>query len=415
MVLSLMKVAILTRFLDKSDFGLMAIAMIFVALLNLILDLGFSIGILHFQNISIKSYSSIYWLNICFSLILYLFLILTGPFVAQFYQDPILDEILPLIGLHLLFTALGRQLRVREQKALHFQAISLIEVFGGLLSFIGAVVLGAKGFGVWALVWSELIRVLAINCSFFIRGLIKRSLRLQFSWLLVQPFLKMGVFSLGGQLVNQISKELDVLIIGRLFEPSVLGAYTLAKQLVNKPAQVLYPIVSNVISPMLAVFQKNRPLLREKFLELSKMLSSTLSIIYLALVLFVSPIIKLLYGPDYLEITNLVRILSLYMYLRTIIRPVGMLIIATGRTDISLFWNIGILPLFGFVLWWFAPMGLEAIGLGLCAMTAGLVVLTWYFIVGPLTGSELREYMNGLIPTPMMIPFRSIYKLSSNE
>lgn len=408
MLFSLVKIGILTRFLDKLDFGLMALSMIVVGILNLILDVGISIGILHFQKISLKSYSSIYWLNICLSLILYILLIFSGSLIATFYQEPVLLDILPIIGLHLLFTALGRQFQIREQKALQFKAISIIEVLGGILSVALAIVLGILGYGVWALIWSELVRVLVINFSFFIRALLRKSLRLEFSWESVQPFLKIGIFSLGGQLVNRISKDLDILIIGKVFDHEILGGYTIAKQLVNKPSQVLYPIVSKVVSPILPVFQHDKSLLREKFLELSQMLSSALSVTYLLIVFFARPLVLILYGQDYLEIVNLVRILCLYMYLRTIIRPVGILIIATGRTDISLFWNIGILPLFGFVIWWLAPLGLEAIGLGLGALTAGLIFLTWYFIVGPLTRVRMSIYLRRLIPNPMLLPFSSM-------
>ena len=82
-VVSLLQVSILTRFLDKADFGIVAIAVLFTGFTSLFLDLGISIGILHKQNISRKEYSSLFWLNIFTGILLTAILIFIAP-LAKF-------------------------------------------------------------------------------------------------------------------------------------------------------------------------------------------------------------------------------------------------------------------------------------------------------------------------------------------
>ena len=69
-IVQLLQIAILTRFLDKSDFGIVAIANLFIGFTSMFLDMGISVGIIHRQNITNKEYSSLFWLNIFFGVVL---------------------------------------------------------------------------------------------------------------------------------------------------------------------------------------------------------------------------------------------------------------------------------------------------------------------------------------------------------
>ena len=71
------------------------------------------------------------------------------------------------------------------------------------------------------------------------------------------PFLKIGVFEVGSQFVNFFNRDLDIIIIGKLFSTELLGGYSLAKQLVYKPAQIINPIATKIANPLLAKFQKD--------------------------------------------------------------------------------------------------------------------------------------------------------------
>ena len=68
---TIIKASVLSRILESSDFGLMAIVTFVLGFINLFIDLGLTTAILHLDNITTKQYSSLFWLNVGFSIILF--------------------------------------------------------------------------------------------------------------------------------------------------------------------------------------------------------------------------------------------------------------------------------------------------------------------------------------------------------
>ena len=99
----ILKISILARFLETSDFGLMALVTFVLGFMDLFMDMGLTSAILHKQNISREEYNSLYWLNVVFSLLLFFAILLLSPIVSDFYNEPRLMELLPLMGLGIIF------------------------------------------------------------------------------------------------------------------------------------------------------------------------------------------------------------------------------------------------------------------------------------------------------------------------
>ena len=227
-VTAMLKISILTRFLDKSDFGLVAIVTFVLNFTNLFIDLGITAAILHIKTISKSEYSSLYWLNIVFSLILFGIITSFSNVVSNFYSEPQLINLIPVMGSILIISSIGRQFKIIEQKKLNFKFISLIEISTAVIALISALILAFLNFGVYTLVFSAIINVLFSNIIFFISGVKKYGLRMHFSFNETKRFLKIGLYNTGGQILNYLNKEVDVLIVGRLLGTEVLGTYSLA-------------------------------------------------------------------------------------------------------------------------------------------------------------------------------------------
>ena len=103
---SLVRISILTRFLNKEDFGLMAIVVFVLGVLNLFTDMGLTSAIFHKQNISRKEYASLYWVNLFFGISLYGFIFLLSPYIASFYNEPQLTELILLMAISIVFASI---------------------------------------------------------------------------------------------------------------------------------------------------------------------------------------------------------------------------------------------------------------------------------------------------------------------
>lgn len=403
-VVAIVKISVLARFLDKSDFGLMAVITFVITFMELFNDFGVSIGILHKQEISKKEYHSLYWVNLGISVLLFGVLAIISPFIAQFYNMPRLKELLWLIGFNLVISGIGRQFKTIEQKELNFNYIALVDMVGALFSLLVAIYLAMNGYGVLSLVYSLMIQFAFVNLCYFVRGLKKYGLSFHCKLSETIPFLKIGMYQVGGQVANYFNRDLDVLLIGKLFTPDVLGGYSLAKQLVFRPFQLVNPIVLRVASPVLARFQHDLVEMKRRYLSMLNMISSVNIVIYVLLIVFAPLAVHILYGKEFDSIVILVRILSVYMIFRAMGNPVGSLVIATGRTDLDFYWNLLLLlvmPIFVYVGSFFGIVGVS-ISL-VCAMVI-LYIPSWKIFMNKLLNMSLLEYFKACF----FINFKSV-------
>lgn len=395
-VTQILRISVLTRFLDKADFGLMAMVTFVMSFMDLFNDMGLTSAILHKQNITKQEYASVYWLNFFVSISMYLILWGITPFIADFYNQPQLKALIPLMGLNLIISGIGRQFKTIENKNLLFKTIAIVEMSAIGVGFITAIVLSINGWGVYALIYPTILQYLISNIILLIIGLKKYGLLFHFRFAEVRSFLKIGFYQVGGQIINYFNRDLDILLIGRFFSADILGGYSLAKQLVFQPAQIINPVLTRVASPTLAKFQSNLELLKKNYLKLINIISTINILVYAGIILFAPWIIQVMYGSQFSNITIIVRILCVYMIFRAVGNPVGSLVVATGRTDLEFVWNtvtLIVMPIFIFIG---AQMGIVEVAIAIvCAMII-LFIPNWKLLINRMTGATLKEYVTAI-------------------
>ncbi len=396
----ILRISILTRFLDKADFGLMAIVYFIVGFADLFMDMGVSTAILHKQNINEKEYSSLYWLNFMVSILLYIIAVLAAPWVASYYKEPELSLLVPLVAINFILSAIGRQFNIVYQKELNFYVITVIEIIAVVFSLIVAVVLAIYGLGVYALAYSTIAQFAVYNLLFLYLGFKRNRVRFHFSLKETYPFLRIGVYQMGGQIINYCSKELDVLIIGKMLGAEQLGIYNLAKQLAVKPIAFINPIITEVASPVLAIMQNSKEQLKDSYVKLIKMTSSVNLVIYLLMFVFSDLLIRVMYGAHYEQCAVILRLFCVYMYLRSINNPVGSLLIATGRTDLDLKWNIFMLFITAFMLYLGSMFDVIGILISLNVLLIIVFVPAWYVFYKGLINLPLKDYVKAVLVSP---------------
>lgn len=393
---AILKISILARFLEKSDFGLMALITFVLGFINLFSDMGLSTAILHKQKIKKKTYASLFWFNLLFCILLYLIIVSVAPIIASFYNEPQLNSLIPLLSINVVLSGIGTQFKTIETKNLLFRNIGIIEITAAVFSLALAIYLAMNGYGVLSLVYSSMAQYIISNILFFIIGTSKYGLLVHFKISEVIPFLKIGIYQVGGQIINYFNRDLDIILIGKLFSVDVLGGYSLAKQLVSRPAQVVNPILVKVASPTLAKFQFNIELLKTNYLKLINIVSLINIPVYLGVIIFAPIIVELMYGNGFENIVILVRILSVYMIFRAIGNPIGSLVIATGKTELEFFWNLINLMVMPIFIYIGASYGIVEVTISLTLAMLLLFVPSWKLLVNKMTGATLMEYLKAI-------------------
>ena len=393
-LVSLLQIAILTRFLDKSDFGIVAIAYLFITFTTLFMDMGMSVGIIHRQNITNKEYSSLFLLNIFLGTILTAGLYVLAPYITAGYHSQDLTNVVRLICFTIFLNALGTQQRTYCQKKTYFSRLAIIEIIGYILTMIVAVTTAVMGYGVYSLAYSSLAGAVLVNVTHLCIGLFK-DCRLQFHFSVSEtlPFLKIGIYQVGSAIIDFLTRELDIMIVSATLGLEFLGVYNIAKRVPTAIYSFIQPIVGRVFAPILAEKQGNINVLKANYMKLSKTLSWVSFPMYLFLAAVSPTIISIVFGTSYLDGVPVMMVFCLRYAFNGVNGVCGALQTATGRTDIGLKWTIYLITTTAIVYYATSYFGITVFLCGIFALTFINAVVCWYMQFKQMVDISFSEYL----------------------
>lgn len=331
---------LLARYLDSEDFGLMAIALFVINLSQMFIDMGVSNAIIHKQDISKKELDSLYWLNIFMGIGVFIILYFLSGIIASFYNEEKLRNVLIVISLSFLIQPIGAQFSVLLRKYLMFKEIAIRSIISQIFGFVVGVIGALAGWGVYALVASNLIITIVSTITLLIIGLRFHRPSLYFKMDNVKPFLSFGLFQMGEKIVNFLNHEADVLIVGKVLDVSTLGVYNIAKNFIIKPYQVFNPILTKIGFPLMAKLQHDPLGLKRVYKSMMEVLSYVNFPIFIYIAFFPQDVVELVFGPEWRDAIEPLRILSIYALFRSTMNPIGSLQLAKGRADLGFYWNL---------------------------------------------------------------------------
>lgn len=400
-VLQMLKLFVLARILTKADFGLIAIATMFLGFTEIFANLGLATGLIHKTDISREQYSSVFWLNLLLSVVLYGVLLALSPLIARYYHQDLYLQIIPLLSLQLVINAFGKMFYTFKTKDLDFRFISIVEISGVSVSVVATVVMALNGFGVFSLVYGALLQSLLTHGVYAISGI--RHYRILFHCRLseIKDLLKIGGFQLSTQVLDYAAGKMDVFLIGRFFSEEVLGIYNLAKELLYKAVQLVNPIVTNVATPAFARFQEDMERMRSSYGEILHLLSFVNFPVFMAFFLFTEPVTLLLYGGEMLEMAWFVRVLSLWGLFQSIGNPAGILMVSLGRTDLGFVWTLVRIAIMLAGTYIACHIGIHAMAWTQVLLAFLFLFIYWRMMVYNMIRMPLRHYV-GAVAFPLV-------------
>ncbi|WP_024931122.1 MOP flippase family protein [Methylophilus sp. OH31] len=391
-LLQFSQIAILARILTPSDFGLVALVTSIMVFLQIFADAGISNAIIHHQKISASQQSSLYWLNVGVSVILASILWLSSSWLAAWYKQPSLSTLITLAALAMLINSLGLQLRLRAQKNLNFSQLAKVDVLAALAGFAAAIICANLNFGVYSLLVGTVVTSIFSSTMSWIY--LSEGWRPSASFDLqeISQFLQFGGYMIANNLATSLNAQIDVLLGSKMMSAQAIGQYSIAKNLSLNIAMVVNPIVTQIGLPVMAKAQDDLSLLKRIYLQTMLMTASINAPIYVFLTLFAPEITILYLGDQWTTSIIFMQIFPAWALLRSIGNPVGSLLMARGRADLSFKWNL---------VWLLItpPAVLLGSQYGVTGMSISMVLLgitgywpNWYFLVRPLSGITFAEY-----------------------
>lgn len=414
---AVLRLSVLTRFLNKEDFGIVAILTLVLGLTQTFADLGFSSAIMHRQDLSRRDFSSLYWIQLIVFASIYVLVSLFSGAIANFYDASSLSYLLPLALLDLLFYGIGRLYDTILQKEFLFKVIAVRNVVCSLVSLVVAVLLAVWGFGIYSLVLSTLFQTLTNNVWNAVAGQKYYKIQWVMSVKRVMPLMKIGIYQTGTQIVDYFSAKFDILIIGKLLGAEALGIYSLAKELVMRVVILINTIGNKVILPYFSLLQNSDDALRRNYCKIIQFLSFVNFPATMLIGLLSSCIVATFYGNSYIEAVPIVSILSIWSIFICIGNPVGNISIAKGRTDLSFKYVLVRILLTIPIVWITSSVSIECVAWGQVLMALVLFVIGYRMLLYKLIKLSFYDFIASFYRIALLVLVVSLclyYPINTN-
>lgn len=396
-VVQILRLSILAHFLEKSDFGIVAILTMVLGFTNMFSEMGFSTIIMHKKDITEKEFNSLYWAQFFVYAIIYSIISLSSRYVAAFFNEPSITYLLPIAMIDIILYGVGRLYDTVMQKELKFNILAKRNIIASFISITVAIVLAYKGAGIYSLIISTLTQTIILNVWNLIQGMKSIPLRPYFSFSLIKPLFSMGLNQTGSHILDYVSTKIDVFIIGKMLGSEALGIYNLAKELILKGTMLLNSIVNKVCIPIFARKQDDKESLRRNYCKLTSLISFFNFPICTIIGVMGYVIIPVLYGKDYSDVIPILYILSVWGYLNCLGNTIANIVIATGRTDISFKYTIIRLLCYIPCIYIVSTYDIIVLAWGVTFLTALSTLLSWYMQAYKTIQLDIIQYGRSFI------------------
>ena len=333
-IVVLITTSILARLLAKNDFGLVAVAVVAINYLSVLKDLGLGVALIQRKGDIKEAANTVFTINIIIGLVLSAIVIPLAPFVATYFRDPQVTPVLRWMGISFVIHALGSVHTNWLVRDLDYRRKLVPELGGALIK--GAISIGMAylGYGVWSLVFGQIAGAIASVTLVWI--ILPWRPRLTLDRETARGLMKFGVSVTAIDIISEIIDNIDYVIVARIFGLVPLSIYTLAYRL---PEILLIGnlwVMAGVIFPAFSTIQDQPNELRRGFLASVRIVDLMAVPICLGLLIAADPIVRVMFGNQWLDIIPILRVLAVYAWVYSLGFHVGGLYKAIGRPDISL-------------------------------------------------------------------------------
>lgn len=397
-------VAILARLLSPNDFGLLAMATVFINFGMIFSEMGISSALIQKQDTHDRHYYSAFWLNVVVGIALTLIFATISPLIAWFYKKPELQLILAVISINYFISSFVVIQQTILTKEMDFKSLAIRDIIAVVLSGGIGIYMAFHGFGVWSLVFQSI--TFTLFNAILLWALSPWRPKYQFAKSDIKDIFGFSANLTGFNVVNYFARNVDQLLIGKFLGAQALGYYSLAYRLMLYPLQNISWVIGKVMFPAFSKIHDNLEKVRGNYLKTVKIIALIAFPIMLGLFAVAPEFIKVIFGIKWAEAITTIRILCVCGLFQSIGTTVGVIYLSLGRVDMLFklqFWGTALVVVFILIgLKW----GINGVALFYTLQSVLWIIINLH-IISKLTESNLRSIYSNL-KTPLAIAIGAI-------
>ena len=324
----------LARILSPDDFGLMGMIVIFMGIGTTLINSGLSQSLIRSNDSGDIDYSTIFYTNIGFSFLVYMLIFTIAPFIAVFYEQEVLINIIRVYCLgYIIFATSAIQTAILT-KEMKFKELAQYQIPATVISILIGILLAYKGFGIWSLVWMTLVNHLVRSLVFWYKT--KWTPGLNFSIKILKKHLNFGYKLMLSSILNTGFKNIYNVIIGKSYALNILGFFERSQAFQHYIVATLTEIISNVSYPLLSKIQNDKEKMVAVFKKIIIITFFIVAPVMSGLAVLAKPLFQVVLGEKWIEAVPFFQMLCV----SGIIYPLHFLNInllkVLGRSDLFL-------------------------------------------------------------------------------
>jgi len=306
---------VLARILAPSDYGAIAMVMIFVTLANVIAEGGFSSALIQKKDADKLDFSTVFYFSLVFSIVLYVILYVAAPSISLFYGDgyEVLTPVLRVIGIQVIIYAVNSVQQAYVSKKMMFQKFFWSTLVGTIVSAILGLAMAYSGCGIWALVGQQLSMTVT---NVLVLYIVTRKLPgLMFSFERLKGLFNYGAKILGASLLVSLFLDLRSLIIGKLYSAKDLAFFDRGRQFPNLIVVNVNSSVGAVLFPKMSEQQDDTQKIKETCRMSIRFSSFVMMPLMMGLAACGGPLIRLLLTDKWIDCVPFLQLFCIiYMF-----------------------------------------------------------------------------------------------------
>lgn len=300
---------ILARILGPSEFGLYGILIIFISIGMLLTESGLTSSLIRHQQMNKSDFSTVFYLNLMLSVAIALIICVLAPLIAQFFNQPILTDLIRFLTITYFVGALSAVHLAMLNKEMQFKKIALINAPGALIGGLAGWWFAVHHHGIWSLVYMNVISQLITSILLWIS--VRWIPSIDFSKSKAETHFRFGINLFLSGLLDTIFKNGYNIIIGKFYPVQSLAFFERARSLQEYPSLAITGIANKVSYPLLATLQHNEQEGNSFFKKLIKVTFFINTPLILIMAGMAKPLFLLLLGMAWLPAVPYFQILCL--------------------------------------------------------------------------------------------------------
>lgn len=302
---------VLAKLLFPEQFGIVGMATVVTGFVQVVNDIGIGAAIIQRkdQNLRESHFHTAFWTGVVWSTLLYILIgFCLSPLVAEYYREPILKELIPVLSLGILSGPVNLVHKAQLTKQMNFKKMAFIDNMANAISGCLSLILAFAGYGVWSLAFNSVASILIAMPLYFWAT----KWRPKFIWerLAFKEIFGFGMLTTITNIVNYIIGNIDYLFIGKLLNASLLGSYTLAFVLTDTFRNRLTTVMNTVLYPVYGKKQSDLNSVKRYYLKVIEYNCIIIYPIMLYFIIYSSPFIEHVFGSKWVGTSVPLQILA---------------------------------------------------------------------------------------------------------